>query len=850
MGSSRHKAARAGNNGECARVVNLRYRNGSLLPVGSPTIHCAITSPQHTLAFVHVCDDAQHLIATDGRSIFHEADIVNGSTTSIGKLLATTSDDIAQINALGNSLIVTTPSKLYYFLFHEGEYIALDNKPPLPLIRLHCKLVEGHIETTKEMTINGDMHKPSEQMIDDFSTRILGAYYKTRDTIHQNNNFAQPFLVRYALRMYDGSHILPSAPILLGNNNFEFFYENGAVPCVYNEESDTTSIGAAKAELNAFKIDYTIDHLNLEHWRDIITHIDFFVSKEINILEDRKIDDYTYVKQTDNSHAFYFKPPTITITEAQNIAREEALFYLLASIDLNNPSEPIMMHTPVTIEHDINPDNIIYQPTLSAHTSSFTQIGARQSYVYNSRLHLGNINYKYYEGYPPTLFAHIYNNESNNAMAYTRTAINLNNKGIKEVIAINAIPHFAYRLSPVISFPDSKATTMEVFIRHNDYEYHKTLPLTAVPNENRAVYVHDGLTDIDITTWEKVEITSDNIGDIPTSSQSYTLHDSNMMIVSELSNPFFFPEGLEYSISSGEILGLAATTTALSQGQYGEFPLYVFTSEGIWSMQHGTSEVCYARCTPLNNEHLNGNILITPTENAIIYRAGDNLSIISGSQVKVLLPLTEFAQPRFDELLHTLFPDTASTGTLDNATLRQFFNSITTIGYLQNDKELIFCNPSYPYSIVLHLPSGHLYRFEYNLRHIVNGYNTLLAQGVNNAIYNLNKETEALRYVALITHPMQFISDTYTRLRQVLWRMQGLDVHLTITIAAAHEPDGTYRIIHSFNYDGEVCGHIPSRTINPPYKWYRFSICGEVSPDFHLDCADVAFIPTENNRLR
>lgn len=850
IGSSSHKSSRSTHNGECLRSVNLRNNNGSMQPVPTSQIHCVLTNSQRTLAYVHTCNDSQHLIATEGIAIYHEIDITNNITTNVNQQLAIIDDKIAEISSLGNTLIVTTPSKTHYFLYHNGSYKYLDNKPPLPIVQLSYTWGQGSTFEVDKMPIEGKVERLTEQNIKDYSDRLLGTFFKTRDAVHKQFNFALPVLARYALRMYDGSHIMPSAPILLGNYNYSMLFDTHYLRTIYDEDSDTSTIEKFAVTLEGYRLQYNFESLNLEEWKDIITHIDIFISAELPIVENRDIDNYSYKHDEESIYTFGFNFPTINIEEIENNTNNESLFYLYHSIELNNSDQPITLNNFVTIEENTNPSSCIYQPRLEADTGSFNQIGAHTSYVYNHRLHLANIHNKYYEGYPPALFAHSYNSDNDSAIAYTRTVINLNNKGIKEVIAVCNISNFDYKISPIISFPDSNATMIDFYIRHSGFEYHKSFQLTAVDNENRASYINSGLLDIDVRLWDATSMThSDDLEEVP-SPTSFTIHDPNLMIVSEVNNPFLFPSGLAYSISTGEILGMAATTTALSQGQYGEFPLYVFTNEGIWSMQVGTGEVCYARHIPINNEVLNGNIMLTTIEDAIIYRSGDRLSMISGSNTRELLSLKEFDRSNINLQLPSLLPPDASEAATDDTPLTTFFTDSTIMGYRQKEKELIFCNSQYPYCIVLHLPTGHLYRLEYKLRNIINGYNALLAQGSSNAIFNLNNESRSTTYIALATHPIQLAPDTYTRLRQVMWRMQGSNTLITITIVAAHEPEGDYRIINSFTYSGEISGHLPIKLLTPPYKYYRFIISGRVSPDFYLDCADVAFIPAENNKLR
>ena len=56
-----------------------------------------------------------------------------------------------------------------------------------------------------------------------------------------------------------------------------------------------------------------------------------------------------------------------------------------------------------------------------------------------------------------------------------------------------------------------------------------------------------------------------------------------MMRVSRVDNPLFFPAVSTYSFDA-DIVAVCSNTVAVSQGQFGQHPLYVFTTEGVWLM--------------------------------------------------------------------------------------------------------------------------------------------------------------------------------------------------------------------------------------------------------------------------
>lgn len=127
----------------------------------------------------------------------------------------------------------------------------------------------------------------------------------------------------------------------------------------------------------------------------------------------------------------------------------------------------------------------------------------------------------------------------------------------------------------------------------------------------------------------------------------------------------------------------------------------------------------------------------------------------------------------------------------------------------------------------------------------------MLVQHKNGVIYNLNEERPGNSPITLITRPFSGLQpDTYIRINQLYLRMYCSWAILTFAIAAAHDADGEYKIVHSFNYQGKIDGYLPIRLTIPPFKSYRLIMTGVVSKDFYLDCADIAYNTINNNKLR
>lgn len=104
----------------------------------------------------------------------------------------------------------------------------------------------------------------------------------------------------------------------------------------------------------------------------------------------------------------------------------------------------------------------------------------------------------------------------------------------------------------------------------------------------------------------------------------------NAINVSAQFNPFVFP--VEYSYSfSGEVIDLATSYLPVSSTQIGQYPLTVFTTGGVFSMEQGDGSVLYSNILPLQPLVITGKAKSTPYGTFFI--SSNNLYLLSGREV-------------------------------------------------------------------------------------------------------------------------------------------------------------------------------------------------------------------------
>lgn len=143
---------------------------------------------------------------------------------------------------------------------------------------------------------------------------------------------------------------------------------------------------------------------------------------------------------------------------------------------------------------------------------------------------------------------------------------------------------------------------------------------------------------------------------------------TNVLRVSAANNPLVWPLANSYAIGSwsNNILAVNSGAIELSDSKFGEFPLYVFTEEGIFALQSGSGEVLYGAIVPINYDKIinpqtlavNGNVLYITSRGLQSIVSKDSMLLSGAINGRDNLPPMEllstaqmFYQPRYAEVV-------------------------------------------------------------------------------------------------------------------------------------------------------------------------------------------------------
>ena len=512
-----------------------------------------------------------------------------------------------------------------------------------------------------------------------------------REYSQEKGRFMYPFFVRYAYRMYDGSLTMHSAPILM-------VCSTKCAPVAVVEEFINKSEKDWHADGINYRIigvTHDLDYMPmgdtsvLENWKDIVRSVDIFVSSPIYTYDpngevDMKIEDdesygtdcyaickhmnynthyseETYPKQYQKkgfaiieSMSFgsnfkrndrFIKFPSKGIDDVNTLIKESSLFYHIDTI----PLDKIMTttsRTKIELKEDVL-KNLETREVMSDDYGSHDDVYGKSLFTYNNRLAISNITKMPFAGYDAdSCFTHTdgYVNFVKEGQGITPTG---NNKEstiyyivkIKEegdirtvggAITSGEIGNHTYNPLLYFFYPNPNAYEA-IFYADNGYPLQGYYKISLTPHPLlHGAYYFAGFEGNGICS-EKNKLTSN----VTMTASDKPIALKNYLYIADSSNPFVFAAANVTQVGLGEILKLSTSAKALSQGQFGQFPLYAFCTDGIWALEVA-SDGSYSARQPISRDVCNNPDSITQIDGAVVFTTDQGLKMIQGSEVVLL----------------------------------------------------------------------------------------------------------------------------------------------------------------------------------------------------------------------
>ena len=754
-GISRTPSDRMTNDGGCAESLNVQLDNTELAPSFCPEdVTTKRGLPENLEAkkiFIHKTGKIEnYIVVQSDKIVAYTPDIEDDEPLKLLDLKE--GEEVNDIVSVGNTIVVVTTRDINYVLFKELKYKYLGNAVVFPKIKCWSqistkdgtrkfqpvgegiwfeKLPTEQVWNTlyNEETLSDGLLEVKEK-IENFHVQL----WQRIDQYINKGCIVGQAVLRYAVELYDGS-LLSSLPLVIGASAAEPIKVQINVSTGYLNSSQGNSITSTDNEIivtwSTFaayaKLESPLEEL-LE-WKDVIRRIKLYVSiptgrsysKEVSKMMNREEErtptgEYTY-KVTSTANLLLGSKKQAE-QPGRFVLENTALTHLVANIDIEGgvnykkEGEPYSLQDLIDgcslnevfklEDEDIAGGEILNKDDMQHYPKSAAKIG-----VFNNAFILcGNKKVLSYD----------YNNlcslikENTSQKEYSVSYYIKTNEGEK---IINTGP-FVYSEEVPYAFqffPDIRADKMIMHMKdvESGEVYHAPFGMYPHPFLNCA-YAYCGL-------GEKISNYIDELGELSILSKNIET-EVGKLLISKTDNPFIFPKESIYTFQSN-VLGVAVATTALSQGQFGQFPLYVFTEDGIWAMETG-ADGSFISQKPLSLEVCINPDSITSFDNAVVFVTAQGVMLLQGSQVTNISPYMNGRHYQIEDSVEILmaaqkdFKDFIPI--VDDETHFLAFVKEAKIAYDYAGKRLIFIKEGEDYQYIYKLDTKTWHKSAYGMK--------------------------------------------------------------------------------------------------------------------------------------
>ncbi len=757
--------------GDCISLVNLRPKNGALIPVSPRKVVNSLTD-HYEIIFVHKGAHYENWIGVQnvqgsGKVTVHilEEDTNRRRTFSIP-------DIIVSIEQIGNTLSIITANNIYYLLYRNTTYSFLGELPELPVIEFRT----GE-EYTQKKFYNSFVNEGSVTK-ENFIEMTKAALYMARQELADDKSpvFYDSFFVRYAFRLYDNTITKHSPPILVMPPTeivkmmwVHYRFKDGHINGLRGTNPSVSVKGFN------FTISYDLSHLSA--WTDIIQSVDIFISPYMAIATPENIG--SHFKTSDDEK--WYTDFVIEKLTSGNIAsvKQNSLFYFVKSLEIGTFGRNMIF--PEENADTKLMENIAQRDQMTDDNFSQHKYGANVSYVYNNRLHIADIKTTFFNGFHPGYFQWngTYNGieQPDRMVRQIIAEVELQTETVSgKVYSIYGVRGSVPELftSAFISYPDARAKKMNIYmIAQNGYCYlARSLKLQPHDFLNLAYFVNDNLEPV-VYPSNYPRPTNE-----PETGGSVSIRESNKLKVSELNNPLNFPNVNTYLVGNGSIMAMATNIMNVSDWNYGQYPLYVFTSEGIWTLNVGDGTAVYSTVTaPTYNEAPTVPV-VSPTPIGVVFVTKRGLHIINGQQVNYITPHIEqdrlpINESVFDELRGMLHP-------LPVYNFKNYLEGLKNMFYNPYENELVIAGKREGFNYVLNLDTNLIHQSTESVDLIVRNIYPRLMGIADRKIKDFAQSYTPDTHVSFVTRPLRYGTQDIKKMERTILRGYLLKMKSTL----------------------------------------------------------------------
>lgn len=802
------------------------------------------------------------------------------------------------LTSVGNTLVANTTEGLHYFLWESDGYRYLGEKPPR--IELTFGLKAGFAypgqETRGEayfddfgFTVGWSYDDMSEDQQKSVTDAVYGRLNKLliEHDEKEHKGFSFPFFVRYAYRLYDGSLYMHSDPVLM--------LPTTRIPFAVATKASSTSGGSSKymaiainclmdVALNKY-VHTDEDSLRtlMGRWRDIVKSIDVFISKPLYTYDSNaNIVRYggwmqgglSIVKKQDGDRYKVFSdslPSSTSEGDLFSTAKDldgDSIWNKVNDLnffrfeersiddDIRNISTFYYARSYKLFDVDERDEDEVNLGELSTkrkyvdfgqRTISYTSEVMSDDYASGDSLHVGDI-------------AH-FNNRL--CLSNVTRRFSVGNSLLSRICYQDFDNVATDNTMKVEMVVDGKSILVErtepgmAGIVHYGYPDFLYVPYLYYGNLGAKMFYYDSGTNHGASRMEQSAFLNgcyafegfDTL--LKSNYRPYGTYDSdieepNKIYVSDVNNPFVFTPQNILTVGTDPIITLAQASHAMSEGQFGQYPVIAFTYGGVWAIEVSSTGV-FSSARPISRECALNKDSIISVDDKVLFATKRGVYMTRGSQVELVsgqfLPNKFFDENlyRLEEAACSIDAEYKDLG----VSFTEFINS-SSIAYDYANNRVYFSSPNKGYSYIYSLKTGLWHMVDTVFDDVLNTYpeTYIVNNGDNSFVLRDISNASQVSSSIIITRPLKLdLPDTFKTIERIIQRGNFEPSHVKQILYGSNDLK-TWRLLASSvdKYLNGLRGHA--------YKYFRLALFMNLEEGESLTGCTIQFQPRGTNVLR
>jgi len=250
-------------------------------------------------------------------------------------------------------------------------------------------------------------------------------------------------------------------------------------------------------------------------------------------------------------------------------------------------------------------------------------------------------------------------------------------------------------ISSLLSYPDVRATEMAIYALTTMGSWIRLCRVRLIPHAsfNLSYYLEPTLRAIGekYLYEDPPEVNTENS----------ELYEAGKLIISEIDNPFLFPAANTYRIGYKDILNQSSVAMNVTDRNYGQQPVFVFTPDGVYTMSGAMDDTVHqsVQAPTFLEPPISSVICATPW--GVVFITNRGLMIINQNGVEYISPMI---RERGDRLEIDISEFTSSLIQYPLLSFKEYLAGINQMAYNPYNDELLISGPE-EYSLVYDFPT-------------------------------------------------------------------------------------------------------------------------------------------------